>query len=237
MIPVLVATLGVVALVGGGLLLRSLGPRYRVGRLLAVVPRISVDDAVAHARAGHAPYVRVDGRIDAEEEFEDADHRPLVFRRTRIHVERTGGWSVVEDGLETIPFEVREGLTGIAIDGAALSDGLVVVRRESRGHARDLPDRVPGDAAPDAPIRVTIEQLSSVDHVSALGVPALDADGNPRLGPGRGRPLIVTNLEPAEAMRILVGDRRFVPPAAAGALAGGAILIVLAIALGVSGVG
>jgi len=236
-IPAFVATIGVAALAAGWLLLRSLGPRYRVGRLLAVVPTMSVDEAVAHARNGNAPYLRIDGRIDAEDEFEDADHRPLVFRRTRVEVLRGARWTRVEDGLETIPFEVREGLSGIAIDASALSDGLVVVRRESRGHAADLPDRVPPDLSPDTPVRVTIEQLSSVDHVSALGVPALDEGGIPQLGAGRGRPLIVTNLEPAEAMRILVGDRRHVPRAAAAALAGGAVLLVLAVALGVSGVG
>ena len=66
MIPVLLAALGIVALVGAILVLRTFGPRYRVGRLLATTPRVSVADALALAGAGTARYVRVDGRIDAD---------------------------------------------------------------------------------------------------------------------------------------------------------------------------
>ncbi len=237
MIPILVAVLGVLALVAAWLLLRSLGPRYRVGRLLAVARRVSVDDALALAMRPDPPYVRIDGRIDAEDEFEDADHRPLVFRRTRVEVRRGDRWVVVEDGRESIPFEVREGLSGIAVDASGLGDGLIVVPRESLGVAADLPDRVPSDLATTAPVRVIIEHLSSVDHVSALGVPSVDDAGRPQLGAGRGRPLIVTNLEPHEAMRILVGDHRYVPLAASVGLAGGAVLLVAAGILAVIGVG
>ncbi len=236
MIPILVAALGVAALIVGWLLLRTLGPRYRVGRLLAVTPRVSVAEAVELAGTERPPYLRVDGRIDAEDEFEDAAHRPLVYRRTRVEVRSDRGWIVVEDGREVVAFDVREGLSGIGVDGDGIDVGLVVVPRVSSGVAADIPDRVPADVASQAPARITIEQLSSVDHATVLGVPGRDATGRSVLAAGRGRPLIVTNLEIAEAMRILAGGRRVLPSMAAVSFAGGAILLVLAIVLAVAGV-
>ncbi|HYL40456.1 MAG TPA: hypothetical protein VET90_04040, partial [Candidatus Binatus sp.] len=82
--PMVPAVLGVLALVAALAILRSFGPRYRVGRLLATAPAVSVAEAVRLATSGEARYVRIDGRIDSEAEFEDADHRPLVLRRTTL---------------------------------------------------------------------------------------------------------------------------------------------------------
>ena len=47
-----------------------------------------------------------------------------------------------------------------------------------------------------------------MDHALALGVPTLGPDGAPVLRPGLGRPLILTTLEPAEAMRVLAAGHR-----------------------------
>jgi len=196
---------GLAALVGAAAITRSLGPRQRVGRLLTAAPRVTVAEAIELARSGRTVYVRIDGRIDSEAEFEDADHRPLVLRRTRIQVLDEGGWRDLEVVQDVVPFEIREGLHGIAIDGESIADGLVVVPRESVGVLGDLGDRVPDDLPDDLPARVVVELVSSVEHAIALGVPALDPSGRPRLGPGRGRPLVLTTLEPAEAIRIIRG--------------------------------
>ena len=203
MIPVVLAGLGVAALALAAGLLRSFGTRYRVGRLLAAVPRVTIADAIELARHGEPRYIRVDGRIDAAEEFEDADHRPLVFRRTRLQARSGREWTTFEDGREVVRFEVREGLDAIGVDGDALGDGLVVVPRESIGTAADLGDRAPAGLAPDTPVRALIEQVSSVEHAAVLGVPVLDDGGAPGLTAGLGRPLILTTLEQSEAMRIL----------------------------------
>ncbi len=236
MIPSLVAAVGLSALAIGLLVLRSLGASYRVGRLLAVTPKVSVEEALVLATEFRPPYVRIDGRVDAEDEFEDADHRPLVLRRTRVEVQHGRAWTIIEDGREAIPFEIREGLSGIAVDASALGPGLVVVPRESRGVAADLPDRVPSELPPGTPVRIAIEQLSSVDHATVLGVPVPGAAGRPWMTSGRGRPLILTNLETAEAMRILVGDRRMVPVAATAWLGSGLVLLAIAVVLAVAGV-
>ena len=129
-----------------------------------------------------------------------------------------------------MPFEVREGLDGIAIDADALDDGLVVMPRESVGTAADVPDRVPdGTAAGD---------LGPAAHRAGLLGRARDRDGrpagrgrtgSPRMAAGLGRPLVLTTLAPDEAMRVLAGDRSRRALAAAVALAAGFVLITVGV--------
>ena len=233
MTPQLVIAVGAAVLVVGAALLLSFGPGYRVGRLLASAPLVPVAEAVRIARAGEHRYVRIDGRIDSEAEFEDADHQPLVVRRTRFE-SRSGGplgrWTVFDQQTEAVPFELHEGLDAIAIDRTAIGDGLVVVPRRSVGVVGDLGDRAPtGDAAldPALPARVTIEQVSSVEHAIVLGHPTLGADGAPIMTAGAGRPLVLTTLEVPEAMRILTGGAIGRARAAAACFAiGGGLLAV-----------
>ncbi len=117
-------------------------------------------------------------------------------------------WVAFEDSREAVRFEIREGLDSIGVDAAALDAGLVVVPRESVGTAGDVADRAPATLARETPVRARIEQVSSVEHAVVLGVPVAGqpgTDGLPRLTAGLGRPLILTTLEPAEAMRIIAG--------------------------------
>jgi hypothetical protein len=196
-----------IAMAAGAITLRSFGPRYRVGRLLATTPRVSVAEALAMARDGRPRYVGVEGRIDASDQFEDAEHRPLVFRRTRLEARDGSRWTVFEDSRESVPFEIREGLDSIGVDAPALDAGLVVVPRESVGVAGDLTGRAPATMRSETPVRACIEQVSSVEHAVVLGVAVAGDNGSDatRLTAGLGRPLILTTLEPAEAMRILAG--------------------------------
>lgn len=207
--PLLFIVLGLVALGAGALVLRSFGTRYRVGRLLAATPSVSVAEARELA-GGPARYVAIRGRIDAEDEFEDDAHRPLVLRRARLQLRSGSAWVTVDEHRTAVAFDVREGLDAITIDHDALDAGLVVVPRESVGTAADAPDRVPEGTAPDAPMRLLVEQISSVEHAIVLGVPVRgEGDAPIRMTAGLGRPLVLTTLEPAEAMRILAaGDPR-----------------------------
>jgi hypothetical protein len=240
--PLLIGALGVAALVGGGLVLRSFGAAYRIGRLLVTAPSVTVGEANAIAASGRKAYVRVAGRIDADEEFEDADHRPLVHRRVRLETRRGRSWRAFEDHRQSVPFTINEGLESIAVDVDALDAGLIVVPRESVGRAADLPDRTPEGIASDTPVRARIEQISSVEHAIVVGYPVAIAaheataagtappDTSPtgvaaRLTAGRGRPLILTVLEPDEAMRILAGGDAGRTRLAAGLLGAGAILV------------
>ena len=232
MTPLLLAAAGVVALAAAAVILRSFGPGYRVGRLLAVVAQVPVAEAIRLAEAGETRYVRVYGRIDSDAEFEDADHRPLVLRRTRIdwRAAGRGPWTQFDSRLEAVPFVVREGLDEIAVDAARLGDGLVVVPRESVGVARDMDAMTAAGIDPGAEARLRVELVSSVDHAAVLGVPARTADGSIVIGPGLGRPLVVSTLEPDEAMRVLAGGAVGRSRVAMACLAGGLVLIVLAAA-------
>jgi hypothetical protein len=222
------AVAGLALLVAGGLVLRSFGPRLRVGRLLAATPPVTVAEAIALAESGARRYVAVRGRVDSEGEFEDADHRPLVLRRTRFQARKGREWRTWDDRLEVVPFEIRDGLQGIGVDGDRLDQGLVVVPRESTGVAADLGDRAPEGTVPDTRIRVRIEQVSSVEHALVLGVPE-PADGGTRLTAGLGRPLVLTTLEPREAMRILAEGRTGAPRTAAALLGTGAAVTVVGV--------
>ena len=233
-IPLAFLTAGLVALAAGAVVLRSYGPRYRIGRLLASAPRVTVAEAIQLADA--APrYVAIAGRIDAEQPFEDDAHRPLVYRRTRLEQRKgSSGWTAFEDHREAVAFLVREGLDEIGIDTDALDGGLIVVRREAVGTAADVHDRA-GDLPPDTPVRLRIEQVSAVEHAIAVGVPRRDTDGGVRMTEGLGRPLIVTTLEPSEAMRILGEGRTTRPLVAAICLAAGMGLVSIGLAAAIIG--
>jgi hypothetical protein len=233
--PLIPLIAGLAALVAGVLVLRTYGPNYRIGRLLASTPTVSVAEARQLATQGRPRYVRVSGRIDAEDEFEDDAHRPLVFRRTRLELRRETSWISFEDRRERVRFEVRDGLDAIVVDDAALDTGLVVIPRESVGTAADLADRVPTGTPADAPVRLRVEQVSSIEHAVVLGVPGVDGTGGLRLSAGLGRPLVLTTLEPDEAMRVLAQGHARRPLIAAACLAAGLGLVVIGLVLLVSG--
>jgi hypothetical protein len=233
--PLLPIALGLAALAVGVVILRSFGPNYRVGRLLAVTPVVSVAEARTLA-ADRPEYVAVSGRIDAEGAFEDEAHRPLVLRRVRI---QTGGgtrWTTIDEHRDAVDFSIREGLDGIAVDHASLDAGLVVMPRESTGTAADATDRVPAGMPPSTPIRLRVDLVSSVEHAVVAGMPSLDpTTGEPWMTAGLGRPLILTTLERDEAMRILASDAPRRPLAAAIAFAVGLVAVTFGLAWAIIG--
>jgi hypothetical protein len=227
-IPLVLAVAGALALGIAAAILRSFGPRYRVGRLLAVAPRVSIAEAVRIAESGEAAYVRVDGRIDSDDEFEDADHRPLVLRRTTLRWRPPGGrgsWATLDEATEQVDFVVREGMDEIGVARAELADGLVVVPRVRRGQAGDLGDGAPTSVPADADVTHTVEQVSSVEHATVAGVPRRGPDGKPVIGAGLGRPLLLTTLEQDEALRLLTGGATGRARAAIACLVAGAVLL------------
>jgi len=226
--PLVVIVVGLAAIAAGSLLLRTYGGRARVARLLAVTPDVTIAQARALALAGDRRYIRIEGRVDADEEFEDENARPLVFRRRRIEARLAGGgWRTIDEQRQAVTFRLREGLDEIGIDDDAIDQGLVTLVRESTGTAGEAPDLLPRPLPAATPVRVRIEQLSSVEHLEALGVPVADTVGAVRLCAGTGRPLIVSSLERADAMRVLAEGRRSRPIAAAAALLGGMALLVV----------
>jgi hypothetical protein len=205
--PPLLIVLGLALVAAGAVYLRSIGPGQRVGRLLASTPRISVEQAVELSTETVPRYVRVDGRLDSDEDFPDERDQPLIFRRRRLEAWRGRSWQILSEARDLVPFQVNEGLSSIGIDGAALDVGLVVLPREAVGAAAEAPGMLPQDLDPATRVRLRIEQISAVEHATVVGTPALDRSGQPILTAGRGRPLILSTLEPAEAMQLLSGGR------------------------------
>jgi hypothetical protein len=228
-IPLFLLAAGLVAFAAAAAILRSFGRGYRVGRLLAVAPQVSVAEAIRRADSGKPGYVRVDGRIDSDAEFEDADHKPLVLRRTTIDWRPAAGgsWTRFDTRVEAVPFVIREGLDEISVDGEAIGEGLVTIPRQSVGQARDIQALTDAGVDPDAEARLQVDLLSTVDHGTVLGVPVRTADGV-KMGPGLGRPLIISTLEGDEAMRTLSGGATGLSRVAIACLAAGVLLILAA---------
>ena len=236
----LLVILGFVALGAGVWLLRRGGTGWRIGRLLSAAPQRSLSQAAAIAASGEPAYIRIHGRIDSDEEFPGDDGKPVVFRRRRLqHGGARSGWQTFDDERLAVPFGLTERGEHVAIDTAALGDGLVVVPRESEGVASDLTEEVAGGSLPQVPpetlIRLRIEQISTADHATATGVPRLDTDGEVILEPGLGRPLLLTTLEIDEAMRVLASGHRSQLLLAAGLLVGGPVAVVLGLGTAVLG--
>jgi hypothetical protein len=240
MIALGLALAGLSGLVAGFLLLRSGGPRVRVGRLLASAPSLTLDQVVAAARSGEARYVRTHGRISSDEEFPDEHDRPLVYRRQRLdRASVDGGWTPVQDERLAVPFGIEDRQTFVAVDVDALGDGLVVIPREASGTADELPPEVVSrlpPMAPDTRVRLRVEQVSAVEHATAVGVPRLDASGAAILGAGLGRPLILSPLPQDAAMRVLAAPQRrrvvlaaIVLVAGLGLIAGALVALVVGV--------
>ena len=234
MIGLALIALGILAGLIGWLLLRRSGGGWRVGRLLAAAPQRTLAEAAALAAAGEEAYVRLHGRIDSDEEFPGEDGKPLVYRRRQLQQRSNrSAWQTFDDERLAVPFGLSEKGQRVAIDGAALGDGLVVVPRESEGVAADLTEDAVSGELPDlpaeTPIRLRIEQVSSVDHATAAGVPRTGADGEVVLGPGLGRPLLLTPLDQDEAMRVLAGNHRTELLVASGLLVATPIMLIFGV--------
>jgi hypothetical protein len=233
-IPSVLILIGACSIAAGVAVLRSFGRGYRIGRLLAATTEVPLEQAMHRARAGDERPVRVSGRIDAADEFEDEFHRPLVWRRQLLDMRFGGRWQTLDARVDVVDFQLREGLNAIGVAVADLDEGVVVIPRESNGTAADAPDRVPPGTPPETPVRFRIDQVSSVEHAIVLGVPRVDAEGVVRMTAGRRRPLVLTTLEVPEAMRLLSGGDRTRSWVASSLLVAGLLAAALGFALTVA---
>jgi len=240
-----IALIGIALIAVGLLLSRRANVRTRAGQLLAGLSPITPTEALrlAALRGDSAPYLAIKGSIDAPEIFEDENHRPLVFRRERISIADEQGWRVIDVAERSLPFVVSDASSAIRIATADLADGLVVVERRWEGsvaelHAAGREYQSAETAAlvaalatsdPTRQARVGLEQISNLDRATAAGQLV---DGELRAGAGR--PLVVTTLERAEALRLLGGEgggRLASSTATLALLALGALLLLGGIAL------
>jgi hypothetical protein len=214
-----IALIGAALIALGLLLSRRTDVRTRAGQLLAGLSPITPTEALrlAALRGESSPYLAIKGSIDAPEIFEDEHHRPLVFRRERVSIADEAGWRVIDTAERSLPFVISDPSSAIRISTADLADGLVVVERRWEGsvaelHAAGREYQSAETAAlvaalaasdPTRGARVGLEQISNLDRATAAGQLV---DGELRAGAGR--PLVVTTLERAEALRLLGGEGR-----------------------------
>lgn len=240
--PLKFAALGVALIALGTFGTRRGGARSRAGRLLASLAPITPSDALRlAARLGSGRYIAITGGVDAVEAFEDENHRPLVYRRERVLIDDGGAWREIDRAVRSVPFSISDATGAIAIDAAALDDGLIVVVRQWEGSVAELRDarRDFADASsrdlvgqlaasdPQRGARVALEQISTLDRATAAG---RLADG--RLTADGGRPLVFTTLERSEALRVIgTGRRASLLINVGGLLAVGAGLALLLLAL------
>ncbi len=187
--------------------------------------------------------MRLHGRVDSDEEFPGDDGTPLVFRRRRLQRRETtplGGtaWQTFDDERLAVPFRLAERGERVGVDVDALGDGLVVVPRLAEGSAIDVASVDPGGPAQGWPRRHPFGCASSRWPRATTPRPAACLasrhDGAVVLGPGLGRPLVLTTLALDEAMRVLGAERRRSLVVATGllvaaplALAAGLLLVLL----------
>jgi len=214
-----IALIGAALIALGLLLSQRTDVRTRAGQLLAGLSPITPTEALrlAALRGESSPYLAIKGSIDAAEIFEDEHHRPLVYRRERVSIADEGGWRVIDTAERSLPFVISDPSSAIRISIADLADGLVVVERRWEGSVAELHAAgreyqsaetaalVAAIAAsdPSRQARVGLEQISNLDRATAAGQLV---DGELRAGAGR--PLVVTTLERAEALRLLGAEGR-----------------------------
>ena len=229
---------GVLLVAFGLLLSRRADERTRAGQLLAGLSPVTPTEALrlAALRGDSSPYLAIKGSIDAAEIFEDENRRPLVYRRERVSIADEGGWRVIDTAERSLPFVVSDPSSSISIATADLADGLVVVERRWEGSVAELhaaareyqqaeaASLVAAIAArdPSRAARVSLEQISSLDRATAAGHLV---DGELRAGAGR--PLVVTTLERAEALRLLGSEGRGQLASSTAALAALALGLLL----------
>ena len=132
------------------------------GRLLASLSPLTPSDALRlAARLGSGRYIAITGGVDAVEAFEDENHRPLVYRRERVLIDDGGAWREIDRAVRSVPFSISDATGAIAIDAAALDDGLIVVVRQWEGSVAELRDARRDFA--DASSRDLVGQLAASD--------------------------------------------------------------------------
>ena len=106
-----------------------------------------------------------------------------------------------------MPFQVNEGLASIGIDGPPSTSAWSSCRGRRSGRPPRHRGMLPEDLDPATRVRLRVEQISAVEHATVVGTPGPRSGRPAVLTAGRGRPLILSTLEPAEAMQLLSGGR------------------------------
>jgi hypothetical protein len=242
-IPLLLALLGLLLLIGGLALVRSSGARPGLARRLAGAREVRVGELLDLGPADPVPQrpVRVVGRIRCADPIVTGQDDSLVAFHRDVEVAlRGGGWRSIERLRETRSFELWDHDGSLTIDAAAAAEPLVVLPHVWRGPAADLDEsyapalaRMAAEHETPRDARATTRMVSVIDRLLVLATVRRDVEGRVGLAaPPRG--YVISSLELDDAMRLLGGPqpRRMLAGIAAVAasvplLAAGSVLAVV----------
>lgn len=200
-----------------GMARRLAGPRQlKVGELL---------DGELPRRA-----IRVSGRVRCPDPLDTGDGEKLVAFHRDVDVRIAGRWRSVERMRETRSFDLWDHNGSIPVDPALAAEPLVTIPKVWRGSADVLEEphasavaRLQERYGPVEEARATTRTVAITDRLLIVGHAGRDQAGNVHLEPPPGGYLL-TNLELADAMRILAGRSR---RGATGGVIGIALAVVL----------
>jgi len=220
---------GIVVAVASLAVLRAVDARPVVARRLAGPRELKVGQLVGDASLPSRP-VRVNGRIRCREPLDAGDGERLVAFHRDVEVRIGGSWRSIERMRETRSFELWDHDGSLSVDLAQAAEPLITIPRVWRGTPDALEEphasavaRLAERYGPATEARAITRSINVTDRLLILARTSRDEAGRARLEPPDGG-YLVTNVELADAMRLLGGRRRH-------AAAAGIIGLALAIAL------
>lgn len=227
---------GVVLAITSLLILRSAGASPGVARRLAGPPEFKVGQLLGTDATPARP-VRVMGRIRCRDPLEMGGGERLVAFHRDVEVRIGGVWRSVERLRESRSFDLWDHDGSLAVDPSLAAEPLIVIPKVWRGDPSELEEPHASAAArlserhgPATEARSITRAINVTDRLRVLARATRDDRGRTVLRAPDGG-YLTTNLEVADAMRLLGGPHRRL---ASGAIIGLAVAIAL---LAVGGIG
>jgi len=228
-----IALLGVVLAIIGLAVIRASGAQPRLARQLAGARQLRVGDLLSAEELPNRP-VRVAGRIRCPDPIvtDQGDRLVAVHRDVQVKPPRRA-WRSIERIRESRGFELWDHHGSLSVDPALAAEPLIVIPHVWRGTTAELTAdvhraaiaRLGGEGAA-WPARSITRMLSVVEHLLVLAETERVADGTVSLVAPPGG-FVISGLELDAAMRLLAGRGRNLMLAGYGALAVGAVLLLI----------
>ena len=204
---------GVLLAVLSLLALRAAGARATVARRLAGPPEVKVGRLLGPEPMPERA-VRVAGRIRCRDPLEMGGGERLVAFHREVEVLIGGAWRSIERLRETRSFDLWDHDGSLPVDPAHAAEPLIVIPKVWRGSPAELEEphasavaRLVERHGAATEARAVTRGLNVTDRLLLLAHARRDETGRAFLAPPEGG-YLVTNLELADAMRLLGGRNR-----------------------------
>ena len=209
----IIATAGVVIVVGSWVALRTAGAQPALARRLAGPREVRVGRLLDATDLPERP-VRIAGRIRCREPLESAEGERLVAFHRDVEVIAGGRWRSVERLRETRSFEIWDHDGSLSVDPALAAEPLVSIPKVWRGDPAQLEEphasavaRLAERHGPAAGARSVIRTIDITDRLLVVASVVRGDDDRVRLEPPPGG-YVISSLALPDAMRLLGGPRR-----------------------------